>query len=92
MSVPASFLQVVTGLWDSWDDDAFVRDKEAGLYFEPDKLHVLNHKGKHFSVKGPLNVARPPQGYPVIVQAGASEDGQDFAAQTAEVIFAAQQT
>ena len=86
------FLQVVTGLWDSWDDDAFVRDKEAGLYFEPDKLHVLNHKGKHFSVKGPLNVARPPQGYPVIVQAGASEDGQDFAAQTAEVIFTAQQT
>lgn len=86
------FLQVVTGLWDSWDDDAFIRDKEAGLYFEPEKLHVLNHKGKHFSVKGPLNVARPPQGYPVIVQAGASEDGQDFAAQTAEVIFTAQQT
>ncbi|HEY5001916.1 MAG TPA: NtaA/DmoA family FMN-dependent monooxygenase, partial [Ktedonobacteraceae bacterium] len=86
------FLQVVTGLWDSWDDDAFIRDKETGLYFEPTKLHVLNHKGKHFSVKGPLNVARPPQGYPVIVQAGASEDGQDFAAQTAEVIFTAQQT
>ena len=86
------FLQVVTGLWDSWDDDAFIRDKETGLYFEPDRLHVLNHKGKHFSVHGPLNVARPPQGYPVIVQAGASEDGQDFAAQTAEVIFTAQQT
>ncbi|QBD74540.1 LLM class flavin-dependent oxidoreductase [Ktedonosporobacter rubrisoli] len=86
------FLQVVKGLWDSWDDDAFVRDKASGLYFEPDKLHVLNHKGKHFSVKGPLNVARPPQGYPVIVQAGASEDGQEFAAQTAEVIFTAQQT
>ncbi len=84
------FLQVVTGLWDSWDDDAFIRDKESGLYFDPDKLHVLNHKGKHFSVRGPLNVARPPQGYPVIVQAGASEDGQDFAAQTAEVIFTAQ--
>ena len=86
------FLQVVTGLWDSWDDDAFIRDKETGLYFDPDRLHVLNHKGKHFSVQGPLNVARPPQGYPVIVQAGASEDGQDFAAQTAEVIFTAQQT
>ncbi len=86
------FLQVVTGLWDSWDDDAFIRDKKTGLYFEPEKLHVLNHKGKHFSVQGPLNVARPPQGYPVIVQAGASEDGQDFAAQTAEVIFTAQQT
>jgi FMN-dependent oxidoreductase (nitrilotriacetate monooxygenase family) len=86
------FLQVVKGLWDSWDDDAFIRDKESGVYFEPDKLHVLNHKGKHFSVKGPLNVARPVQGYPVIVQAGASDDGQDFAAQTAEVIFTAQQT
>jgi N-acetyl-S-(2-succino)cysteine monooxygenase len=86
------FLLVVKGLWDSWDDDAFIRDKETGVYFEPDKLHVLNHKGKHFAVKGPLNVARPPQGYPVIVQAGASDDGQDFAAQTAEVIFTAQQT
>lgn len=86
------FLQVVTGLWDSWDDDAFIRDKEAGLYFEPEKLHVLNHKGKHFSVRGPLNIARPPQGYPVIVQAGASDDGQDFAASTAEVVFTAQQT
>jgi N-acetyl-S-(2-succino)cysteine monooxygenase len=86
------FVQVVTGLWDSWDDDAFVRDKESGVYVDPDKLHVLNHKGKHFSVRGPLNVARPPQGYPVIVQAGASESGQEFAAATAEVIFTAQQT
>jgi FMN-dependent oxidoreductase (nitrilotriacetate monooxygenase family) len=86
------FLQVATGLWDSWEDDAFVRDKESGLYFEPEKLHVLNHKGKHFSERGPLNVARPPQGYPVIVQAGASDDGQDFAASTAEVVFTAQQT
>ncbi|HEX3640381.1 MAG TPA: LLM class flavin-dependent oxidoreductase, partial [Ktedonobacteraceae bacterium] len=86
------FLQVVTGLWDSWDDDAFVRDKESGVYVDPDKLHTLNHKGKHFSVRGPLNVARPPQGYPVIVQAGASADGQEFAAEAAEVIFTAQQT
>jgi FMN-dependent oxidoreductase (nitrilotriacetate monooxygenase family) len=86
------FVQVVKGLWDSWDDDAFIRDKEAGIYFEPDKLHVLNHKGKHFSVSGPLNVARPVQGYPVLIQAGASDDGQDFAAQTAEVIFTAQPT
>jgi FMN-dependent oxidoreductase (nitrilotriacetate monooxygenase family) len=86
------FLQVVTGLWNSWDDDAFIRDKESGIYVDTDKLHILNHKGKHFSVKGPLNVARPPQGYPVIVQAGASESGQDFAAETAEVIFTAQQT
>ncbi len=86
------FVQVVTGLWDSWDDDAFIRDKESGVYVDPEKLHVLNHKGKHFSVRGPLNVARPVQGYPVLVQAGASEDGQDFAAQTAEVIFTAQPT
>ncbi|GCE30024.1 monooxygenase [Dictyobacter alpinus] len=86
------FLQITLGLWDSWDDDAFLRDKESGIYVDPDKVHTLNHKGKHFSVRGPLNVARPPQGYPVIVQAGASEDGQDFAASTAEVIFTAQQT
>ena len=86
------FLQVVTGLWDSWDDDAFIGDKASGVYFDPDKLHVLNHKGKHFSVRGPLNVTRPPQGYPVIVQAGASDDGRDFAASTAEVVFTAQPT
>jgi N-acetyl-S-(2-succino)cysteine monooxygenase len=86
------FVQVVEGLWDSWDDDAFVRDKEEGIYFEPEKLHVLNHQGKHFSVRGPLNVARPPQGYPVIVQAGASDEGRELAAETAEVIFTAQQT
>ncbi|HEX4207249.1 MAG TPA: LLM class flavin-dependent oxidoreductase [Ktedonobacteraceae bacterium] len=86
------FLQVVTGLWDSWDDDAFLRDKESGVYFDIDKLHVLNHKGKHFSVRGPLNVARPPQGYPVLIQAGASQAGREFAAETAEVIFTAQQT
>ncbi|MFM5956084.1 MAG: LLM class flavin-dependent oxidoreductase, partial [Dolichospermum sp.] len=65
---------------------------ESGVYFHADKLHTLNHKGKHFSVKGPLNVARPPQGYPVIVQAGASEPGRDLAARTAEVIFTANQT
>lgn len=86
------FVKVVTSLWDSWEDDAFLRDKESGLYFDPDKLHVPNHKGDHFSVKGPLNVARPPQGYPVIIQAGSSEDGKNLAAQTAEVIFTAQQT
>ena len=86
------FVDVVTKLWDSWEDDAFLRDKESGIYFDPDKLHIPNHKGTHFSVRGPLNVARPPQGYPVIIQAGSSEDGQDLAAQTAEVIFTAQQT
>src|SRR3546814_3122808 len=63
-------------LWDSWADDAFVRDVEAGIYFDPDKLHVLDHKGPHLSVRGPLNIARPVQGWPVIVQAGASEPGR----------------
>jgi N-acetyl-S-(2-succino)cysteine monooxygenase len=86
------FMQVVTGLWDSWEDDAFLYDKEAGRYFDPDKLHVLNHVGDFFKVQGPLNVARSPQGYPVIVQAGSSADGQDFAASVAEVMFTAQQT
>jgi alkanesulfonate monooxygenase len=86
------FVEVVTKLWDSWEDDAFLRDKDSGIYFEPDKLHVPNHKGKHFSVRGPLNVARPIQGYPVIVQAGSSEAAQELAAETAEVIFTAQQT
>lgn len=84
------FVQVVMGLWDSWGDDAFVQDKETGVYVNLEKMHVLNHKGEHFEVRGPLNIARPLQGYPVIVQAGASKDGQDFAAQTAEVVFTAQ--
>lgn len=83
------FVDVVTGLWDSWADDAFIRDVESGIYFDPEKMHVLNHKGSHFSVRGPLNVARPIQGWPVIVQAGASEAGRQLAAETAEVIFAA---
>jgi alkanesulfonate monooxygenase len=81
------FYDVVTGLWDSFADDAFVRDVESGLYFDPDKMHVLNHKGKHLSVRGPLNIARPVQGWPVIVQAGASEDGRQLAAETAEAVF-----
>ncbi len=82
------FHDVVKGLWDSWDDDAFPRDKASGQYFDPDKLHTLNHRGKHFAVRGPLNVARPPQGHPVLVQAGASEPGKALAARVAEVIFA----
>jgi len=86
------FYDVVTGLWDSFTDDVFVRDVEAGLYFEPKKLHVLNHKGKHLSVRGPLNIARPVQGWPVIVQAGSSEAGRQLAAETAEVIFGASST
>jgi alkanesulfonate monooxygenase len=85
------FARVVLGLWDSWEDDAIVGDKESGLFFDPDKLHFLNHKGKHFSVRGPLMVQRSPQGHPVIVQAGQSDDGRDLAAETAEVIFTVQQ-
>lgn len=84
------FHQVVTGLWDSWADDAFTRDKAGGQYYDPARLHVLNHEGEHFKVKGPLNVARSPQGQPVVVQAGSSEVGRDLAAQTAEVVFTAQ--
>jgi FMN-dependent oxidoreductase (nitrilotriacetate monooxygenase family) len=84
------FYDVVTGLWDSWADDAFIRDVEHGIYFDPDKLHVLNHKGKYLSVRGPLNIARPIQGWPVIVQAGASEAGRQLAAETAEAVFTAQ--
>lgn len=84
------FHQVVTGLWDSWEDDAFVRDKLGGTYYQPEKVHVLDHVGEHFRVKGPLNVARSPQGQPVIVQAGSSESGRELAAETAEVVFTAQ--
>jgi FMN-dependent oxidoreductase (nitrilotriacetate monooxygenase family) len=82
------FFDVVTGLWDSWADDAFIRDVESGVYFDPAKLHVLNHNGEYLKVRGPLNIARPIQGWPVIVQAGASEAGRRLAAETAEVIFA----
>ena len=83
------FYDVVTGLWDSFADDAFVRDVEAGIYVDPAKIHVLDHKGPALSVRGPLNIARPVQGWPVIIQAGASEAGRQLAAETAEVIFAA---
>jgi N-acetyl-S-(2-succino)cysteine monooxygenase len=81
------FTRVVTGLWDSWDDDAFVRDTHSGLFFDPQKLHVLRHKGEYYQVEGPLNVPRPPQGWPVIVQAGASDEGVELAAEFAEAIF-----
>ncbi len=83
------FIDVVTGLWDTWADDAFVRDVEHGIYFDPRKLHILNHDGEYLKVRGPLNIARPIQGWPVIVQAGASEAGRQLAAETAEVIFGA---
>ena len=86
------FHAVVTGLWDSWADDAWLRDQDSGIFFDPAKLHVLDHKGEHLSVRGPLNIARPVQGWPVIVQAGASEAGRQLAAETAEVIFGSSRT
>src|SRR6201996_2383563 len=81
------FYDVVTGLWDSFADDAFIRDVESGIYFDPAKMHVLGHKGQYLSVRGPLNIARPVQGWPVIVQAGASDAGKQLAAETAEAVF-----
>ena len=86
------FADVVTGLWDSWAMDAFRFDKHDGQYFDPSGVRTLDHDGAHFKVKGPLNMARSPQGRPVIAQAGSSDAGRDLAARTAEVIFTAQQT
>lgn len=86
------FVEVVKGLWDSWEDDALVRNKETGEYFTKEKLHSLHHEGTYYAVQGPLNSSRPLQGYPVLVQAGSSEAGTDLAAKHADVIFTAQQT
>ena len=80
-------VQVTRALWDSYEDDAVVEDCGTGQYFDPAKFHVLDHHGKHFRVHGALNIARPPQGYPVTIQAGASDIGRDFAAEIAEVVF-----
>ncbi|MDZ4094150.1 MAG: LLM class flavin-dependent oxidoreductase [Paracoccaceae bacterium] len=87
----AEHVGVVKALWDSFEDDAFARDRETGQFFDPEKLHPTEHRGTHFKVKGPLNVPRSAQGHPVIVQAGQSEDGRGLAAATAEVIFTAHQ-
>lgn len=81
------FVDVVKGLWDSWEDDAFTYNKETGEFYDQDKVHELHYKGRYFSVKGPLNIARSVQGQPVIIQAGASIPGQRLAARTAEVVF-----
>lgn len=86
------FVDVVLGLWDSFEEDSFPRDREAGIYMDLEKLHMLQHKGKHFSVRGPLNLPRSPQGHPVVVQAGASEAGKQLAARTAEAVFSAHDT
>lgn len=90
--IAQEYLDVVTGLWDSWEDGAFVFDKAQGRLFDADKLHVINHNGAYYQVRGPLAQPRSPQGYPVIVQAGSSDDGQELAAASAEVVFTAQQT
>ena len=84
------FFDVVTGLWDGWADDALLRDQESGIFFDPAKMQRLDHKGEFLSVRGPLNVPRPVQGWPVIVQAGASEPGRQLAAETAEAVFTGQ--
>ncbi|WP_260928494.1 LLM class flavin-dependent oxidoreductase [Novosphingobium sp. 9] len=84
------FVNVVRNLWDSWEDDAIVRDASAGRYFDPAKVHQLDHDGEFFRVAGPLNVGRPPQGHPIIVQAGGSPSGRALAARTADMIFTAQ--
>ncbi len=85
--IAAEYLDVVQGLWDSWEDDAHVADKDTGVFVDPDKLHRLDHKGEFFQVRGPLNIKRSRQGQPVIFQAGASDDGKGFASKRAEAIF-----
>lgn len=88
----AEFVDVATKLWDSWADDALALDQASGVYAETSRVHEVNHRGEHFTVQGPLNVPRSPQGRPVLVQAGSSEDGKDFAARYAEAVFTAWQT
>ena len=86
------FVDVITGLWDSWEDDAAVKDKASGIWVDADKMHLINHRGTHFQVRGPLNAPRAVQGYPVIAQAGSSDAGRELAARTGELIFTAAQT
>jgi FMN-dependent oxidoreductase (nitrilotriacetate monooxygenase family) len=81
------FVQVVRGLWDCWDDDAIIADRSTGRFIDKTKVRSLEHEGKFFSVKGPLNGGRSPQGQPVIIQAGGSDRGQNLAARTADVVF-----
>jgi FMN-dependent oxidoreductase (nitrilotriacetate monooxygenase family) len=90
--IGTEFIEVTKQLWDSWEEDALVYDRDNGVMIDNSKVHEINFKGKYFNVKGPLNIPRPPQGYPVLVQAGSSESGKELAARAAEVIFTAQQT
>ncbi|MCI0860307.1 MAG: LLM class flavin-dependent oxidoreductase, partial [Chloroflexi bacterium] len=84
------YVEVTKGLWDSWEDDAFIRDKESGVFFDPEKLHRLNHQGEFFSVQGPLTISRSKQGQPVLIQAGSSEAGKEFASRVADAVFTGQ--
>ena len=84
----AEFVEVVRGLWDSWEEDAFLFDKQSGLFFDETKMHVLDHRGHFFTVRGPLNVGQLPQVHPIVVQAGASEQGRELAAATADIVYA----
>jgi FMN-dependent oxidoreductase (nitrilotriacetate monooxygenase family) len=86
------FLDVTLKLWDSWDDDAVLADKASGRFAAPGRIHAVDHEGEYYRVRGPLNVPRSPQGRPLLVQAGSSEDGKDFAARYAEAVFTAQPT
>lgn len=85
--IAEEYISVVQGLWDSWEDDAFTRDRESGVFFDASKLHKLNHEGRFFSVEGPLNIQRSPQGQPVIFQAGASDTGIGLAGKSADAVF-----
>jgi len=86
------YVDVAIKLWDSWEDGAIVLDRSTGVYVDPDRVHEIHHQGKYFNVRGPLNVPRPPQGRPLLVQAGSSEAGRELAAKYAEAIYTAQQT
>ncbi len=90
--IAEEFADVVRGLWDSYEDDAFLRDKKSGIYVDTSKLHILNHKGKYFQVKGPLSLARPPQGHPILIQAGKSEPAKEVSARVADAVFTSQAT
>ena len=88
----SEYIDVAKGLWDSWEDDAFIRDQPSGQFIDQDKMHQLNHVGEFFSVQGPLNISRSPQGRPVLIQAGSSEAGRGFAASIADAVFTGQAT
>lgn len=88
--IAREFVDVVRGLWDSWEEGALLIDKSSGVFFDPERLHTLNHAGSHFKVRGPLAIPRSPQGQPVLVQAGSSEDGKHLASSVGEVIFTIQ--